>query len=113
MNDKRPGKTRQVSVGQESTPVIENQPVAKSQPCAFSRSLMQQQLLLLDGAMGTQLFDRGLPPGDPPEMLNLVDPNIVQTVHNEYLSVGSEIILTYTFGGNRHRLVLQCGPQRR
>jgi len=106
MNDKRPGKTRQVSVGQESTPVIENQPVAKSQPCAFSRSLMQQQLLLLDGAMGTQLFDRGLPPGDPPEMLNLVDPNIVQTVHNEYLSVGSDIILTNTFGGNRHRLAL-------
>ena len=106
MNDKRPGKTRQVSVGQESTPVIENQPVPNSRPCAFSRSLMQQQLLLLDGAMGTQLFDRGLPPGDPPELLNLVDPDTVQTVHNEYLRAGSDIILTNTFGGNRHRLAL-------
>ncbi|SUZ49367.1 uncharacterized protein METZ01_LOCUS2221 [marine metagenome] len=67
---------------------------------------MQQQLLLLDGAMGTQLFDRGLPPGDPPELLNLVDPDTVQTVHNEYLRAGSDIILTNTFGGNRHRLAL-------
>ena len=58
--------------------------------------------------MGTQLFDRGLSPGDPPEMLNLVDPDIVRSVHNEYLSVGSDIILTNTFGGNRHRLALHA-----
>ena len=104
MSDKGPRETRQVSVGQESTPVIENQPVPNSRPCAFSRSLMQQQLLLLDGAMGTQLFDRRLPPGAPPELLNLVDPDTVQTVHNEYLRAGSDIILPNTLGGNRHRL---------
>jgi len=108
MNDKELGKTRKVSIGEESTPVIDNAPLPDSQSCAFSRSLTQQQLLLLDGAMGTQLFDRGLSPGDPPEMLNLVDPDIVRSVHNEYLSVGSDIILTNTFGGNRHRLALHA-----
>ena len=41
-------------------------------------------------------------------MLNLVDPDIVRSVHNEYLSVGSDIILTNTFGGNRHRLALHA-----
>ena len=108
MNDKELGKTRKVSIGEESTPVIDNAPLPDSQSCAFSGSLTQQQLLLLDGAMGTQLFDRGLSPGDPPEMLNLVDPDIVRSVHNEYLSVGSDIILTNTFGGNRHRLALHA-----
>ena len=108
MNDKELGKTRKVSIGEESTPVIDNAPLPVSQSCAFSRSLTQQQLLFLDGAMGTQLFDRGLSPGDPPEMLNLVDPDIVRSVHNEYLSVGSDIILTNTFGGNRHRLALHA-----
>ena len=108
MNDKELGKTRKVSIGEESTPVIDNAPLPDSQSGAFSRSLTQQQLLLLDGAMGTQLFDRGLSPGDPPEMLNLVDPDIVRSVHNEYLSVGSDIILTNTFGGNRHRLALHA-----
>ena len=108
MNEKELRKTRKVGIGEGSTPVIDNAPLPVSQACAFSRSLTQQQLLLLDGAMGTQLFDRGLSPGDPPEMLNLVDPDIVRSVHNEYLSVGSDIILTNTFGGNRHRLALHA-----
>ena len=106
MNDKRLRKTRKVGIGEGSTPVADNPTVPDSQSSAFTRSLTQQQMLLLDGAMGTQLFDRGLPPGDTPEMLNLVDPDIVRSIHNEYLSVGSDVILTNTFGGNRHRLAL-------
>ena len=106
MNDKRLRKTRKVGIGEGSTPVADNPTVPDSQSSVFTRSLTQQQMLLLDGAMGTQLFDRGLPPGDPPEMLNLVDPDIVRSIHNEYLSVGSDVILTNTFGGNRHRLAL-------
>ena len=112
MNNKGPAKTRKVSIGEGSTPVVDNPPVPDAQSCSFTRSLTQQQLLLLDGAMGTQLFDRGLSPGDPPEMLNLVEPDIVRSVHNEYLSVGSDIILTNTFGGNRHRLALHALDDR-
>ena len=77
-----------------------------SVPSAYFRVLSQRPSLLIDGAMGTQLFNRGLVPGDPPEHLNLVNPEIVQTVHTEYLRAGSDIILTNTFGGNRQRLAL-------
>lgn len=77
-----------------------------SKPDAYLRLLSQRPSLLIDGAMGTQLFDRGLLPGDPPEHLNLVNPEIVETVHTEYLRAGSDIILTNTFGGNRQRLAL-------
>ena len=108
MSEKGPGKTRKVSVGQESRPVNEGQSIADFQSRALSRCLTEQQFLLLDGAMGTQLFDRGLPPGEPPEMFNLVEPDIVQAVHSEYLRVGSDLILTNTFGANRHRLALHA-----
>ena len=76
------------------------------EPSAYFRVLSHRPSLLIDGAMGTQLFNRGLVPGDSPEHLNLVNPEIVQTVHTEYLRAGSDIILTNTFGGNRERLAL-------
>ena len=75
-------------------------------PSAYSRLLSQRSWLVIDGAMGTQLFDRGLLPGSPPEQLNLENPEIVEAVHTEYLRVGSDIILTNTFGGTRQRLAL-------
>ncbi|MDP7066587.1 MAG: homocysteine S-methyltransferase family protein [Acidimicrobiales bacterium] len=75
-------------------------------PSAYSRLLSQRPWLVIDGAMGTQLFSRGLLPGSPPEQLNLENPEIVEAVHTEYLRVGSDIILTNTFGGTRQRLAL-------
>ena len=75
-------------------------------PSAYSRLLTQRPWLILDGAMGTQLFSRGMVPGSPPEHLNLENPEIVEAVHTEYLRVGSNIILTNTFGGTRQRLAL-------
>ncbi len=62
--------------------------------------------ILADGAMGTMLFAAGLQFGDPPEVWNLTEPDLVRRIHRGYLEAGSRIILTNTFGGNRLRLGL-------
>lgn len=62
--------------------------------------------------MGTMLFAAGLQHGDPPEIWNLDQPDRVAAVHRGYLESGAQILLTNTFGGNRHRLALH-GLERR
>jgi len=62
--------------------------------------------LVIDGAMGTELFARGLPAGDAPERMNLDMTEAVQAVHRAYVEAGSDIILTNSFGGTSYRLAL-------
>ncbi|MCI0583458.1 MAG: homocysteine S-methyltransferase family protein [Chloroflexi bacterium] len=62
--------------------------------------------VLADGAMGTMLFASGLQFGDPPELWNVSQPDVVRRIHRGYLEAGSRIVLTNTFGGNRLRLSL-------
>jgi methionine synthase I (cobalamin-dependent) len=62
--------------------------------------------LVIDGAMGTELFARGLPSGDAPERMNLDMVDAVQAVHRAYVQAGSDIILTNSFGGTKYRLAL-------
>ena len=62
--------------------------------------------LLADGAMGTMLFANGLQFGDPPEVWNLTQPEVIRRIQRAYLEAGSQIIMTNTFGGNRLRLGL-------
>ena len=66
----------------------------------------QQGFLVLDGAMGTQLFARGLVSGGSPEAWNIEYPERVQSVHQAYVDAGSDVILTNSFGGTRYRLKL-------
>ncbi|HLO25040.1 MAG TPA: homocysteine S-methyltransferase family protein, partial [Geobacteraceae bacterium] len=65
---------------------------------------IRNRVLVLDGAMGTMLQERGLKPGQSPEELNLTMPGVVAGVHRAYLDVGADIIVTNTFGGNRAKL---------
>ena len=65
---------------------------------------VRERVLVLDGAMGTMLQERGLQPGQSPEELNLTMPEVVAEVHREYLHAGADIIVTNTFGGNRPKL---------
>ena len=67
---------------------------------------------LADGAMGTMLFSSGLQFGDPPEIWNLTQPDVIRRIHRGYLDAGSRIILTNTFGGNRLRLELHGNDKR-
>lgn len=68
------------------------------------REAVQERVLILDGAMGTMLQERGLKPGQSPEELNLVAPEIVAGVHAAYVEAGADIIVTNTFGGSSAKL---------
>ena len=60
--------------------------------------------MLADGAMGTVLYARGIFINRCYDELNLSDPGLILSVHEEYLQAGAEILETNTFGGNRFRL---------
>ncbi|WP_305043130.1 homocysteine S-methyltransferase family protein [Geoalkalibacter sp.] len=68
------------------------------------RQALRERVLVLDGAMGTLLQERGLAPGGCPEEMNLVAPEVVAGIHAEYAAAGADIIVTNTFGGNRLKL---------
>jgi len=61
-------------------------------------------VLLADGAMGTQLYARGIPFDQCFDELNLSNPSLVQDIHREYIRAGAEMIETNTFGANRFKL---------
>lgn len=65
---------------------------------------IRSRVLVLDGAMGTMLQERGLRPGQSPEELNLTMPEVVMGVHREYIEAGADIIVSNTFGGSREKL---------
>ncbi|MAA98597.1 MAG: methionine synthase I [Stappia sp.] len=73
---------------------------------ALEALLAEKGTLLADGATGTNLFDMGLTSGDPPEEWTLTHPDRIRTLHQRFVEAGSDIILTNTFGANRHRLKL-------
>ncbi len=60
--------------------------------------------MLADGAMGTVLNARGVYINRCYDELNLSDPGLILSVHEEYLQAGAEILETNTFGANRFRL---------
>jgi len=62
------------------------------------------KVTLSDGAWGTELDKLGCPPGYCRERWNLEKPDLVAKVAASYVAAGSEIILTNTFGANRHVL---------
>jgi len=66
--------------------------------------LAENKVVLADGAMGTQLSDRGLPAGEAPERWNLDRPDQVQAMAADYAAAGAQIVLTNTFGGSRPKL---------
>lgn len=65
---------------------------------------IQARVLVLDGAMGTMLQERGLRPGAPPEGMNLSHPEVVASVHRAYRDAGADLIVTNSFGGSRPKL---------
>lgn len=67
-----------------------------------------KKLYMLDGGMGTTLQHRGLEPGASPDLLSLTDPDLITSIHREYVKAGSDIIYANTFGANRFKLE-DCG----
>ena len=64
----------------------------------------KNQIIVMDGAMGTMLQQRGLQPGEAPERMNLRAPEVVTAVHRAYAEAGSHVVSTNTFGANRRKL---------
>src|SRR6201987_219183 len=60
--------------------------------------------ILFDGAMGTLLYSKGIFINRSYDELNLSQPDLIRSVHQDYLHSGAEIIETNTFGANSFRL---------
>src|SRR6516225_8134547 len=74
---------------------------------ARGRELLRRlgsEVLVLDGAMGTMLFEAGLVDGGCPELWNETRPDAVREIHRAYVDAGASIIETNTFGGTRLKL---------
>ena len=74
--------------------------------------IAERGVLLADGATGTNLFDMGLESGYPPELWNVEHPDRIRALYNGFLSAGSDIILTNSFGGNSFRMKLHQAEDR-
>ena len=70
----------------------------------LSTLLQSGKPILLDGAMGTMLMDAGLEMGTSHEEWNVLHPDRIRQIHQEYIQAGSQIILTNSFGGSSVRL---------
>ena len=64
------------------------------------RDRIGKELLIFDGAMGTQLQKAGLGAGDIPEELNIEQPELLKKIHKSYLEAGADFVTTNTFGCN-------------
>ncbi|MBL7185643.1 MAG: homocysteine S-methyltransferase family protein [Phycisphaerae bacterium] len=62
---------------------------------------LKSGIVLLDGAMGTQLMDTDLPSGIPTACYNVGYPDTIQAIHERYIESGAQAILTNTFNANR------------
>ena len=64
------------------------------------RERLNKEILLFDGAMGTQLQKAGLKAGEIPEVYNIEHPELIIDIHMRYLQAGAHFITTNTFGCN-------------
>lgn len=65
---------------------------------------IRNEVLVGDGAIGTMLYAKGVGLEVNFEHLNLVRPELVLGLHNEYIDAGAQVIETNTFGANRSKL---------
>ena len=78
-------------------------PKSRSKPKEFREQLFARALVA-DGAMGTELYARGVFINRCFDELNVSSPDLVREVHKQYVKAGAEILEANTFGANRTRL---------
>ena len=64
------------------------------------KTYLKQNIVYLDGGMGTLLQAQGLKPGEYPERWNLSHPEAITAIHKAYYEAGSNVVSTNTFGAN-------------
>ncbi|MEE8446102.1 MAG: bifunctional homocysteine S-methyltransferase/methylenetetrahydrofolate reductase [Gemmatimonadota bacterium] len=70
----------------------------------FRSALESGRVVLLDGAMGTELYRRGVFINRCYDDLSRTAPNLIREIHQEYRKAGADVLETNTFGANRFRL---------
>jgi 5-methyltetrahydrofolate--homocysteine methyltransferase len=70
----------------------------------FLERLNAGEIMVADGATGTNLQKMGVKPGTPPEDLVMDDPDTILKLETAFVDAGADIILTCTFGGTRIRM---------
>jgi homocysteine S-methyltransferase len=70
----------------------------------FRELLASDHVTVFDGAMGTQLYAKGVYINRSYDELNLTHPDLVRAVHEEYVRAGAEVIETNTFTATAHKL---------
>jgi len=68
------------------------------------KDILRDQILILDGGMGTEIMKRSSQRFDYPELLNLEKDNVILDIHKAYLEAGADIIETNTLGASRIKL---------
>lgn len=69
------------------------------------RERLSEGTLISDGAMGTEIYRRGIFINQCYDYLNITKPDFIKRIHREYIDAGAEIIETNTFGANRLKLL--------
>ena len=73
---------------------------------------LRDNILRLDGGMGTLLQREGLVPGELPESWNITHPEIIKSIHKSYFDAGANVVNTNTFGANSlkmsHEELVSC-----
>lgn len=67
--------------------------------------VLGERVILMDGAMATELYDEGVFINMSYDALSLYKPSLVEKVHRSYRKAGAEVLTTNTFGANRFRLI--------
>ncbi|MFQ6091707.1 MAG: bifunctional homocysteine S-methyltransferase/methylenetetrahydrofolate reductase [bacterium] len=67
----------------------------------FMDFFANEQFVLFDGALGTQLYTKGIAKGHCYDELNISMPEVILGIHEEYIAAGARVITTNTFGANR------------
>jgi 5-methyltetrahydrofolate--homocysteine methyltransferase len=62
------------------------------------------KILLLDGATGTQLIEKGLQAGECPDLWNITKAEVIKSIALSYYNAGSDAVMTNTFGGSLIKL---------
>ena len=68
---------------------------------------IKENLLYLDGGMGTLLQARGMKPGELPERWNISHPEVITKIHKAYYDAGSHVVNINTFGANSLKFSLE------
>jgi methionine synthase / methylenetetrahydrofolate reductase(NADPH) len=68
------------------------------------REALARGVVVFDGAMGTEIYKRGVFINRAFEELNLAQPEMIRDLHAAYLKAGAQVLTTNTFGGNPIRM---------